>query len=333
MIWHPGSIALLLGSGSAALLVLLSLPFIIRTLRRWDFSSTSEAQYALEKSTYLISTLIGWAVSVNAASLFLFAATANDFSKFLVGAMCATGALNANPIGWYVLLLKGLLLVLGIIWVLFNNLDNTSPDFGLIRFKYGFLLALCPLFLADFFLLWRYLSGLTPDVITSCCGSLFSTAAKEPKSILAALSPKKMMAAHHGAVILLWLSGAWAVWGRGAAPKALYSLLSFLFLPFALAGTVAFIAPHIYQLPFHHCPFDTLQGEYHYLGFPLFISLFAATAWGVMPGLALVFRGRKGIAKELPRFSDGWMRVSLGSRALFDILTYYVVFGNGLTLY
>jgi hypothetical protein len=333
VIWHPGSLALLTGSGAVLILLIAVAPRAVRILRRWDIESSSEAQFTLEKSTYLLSAVAGWAVAVNAASLFLFIAVADDFRHSLTGAMCATGALNANPVGWAALGVKALLLPAGWIWVLVNSLDNRSPGYPLIRFTYGFLLVLIPLFALDFILLGRYLGGLEPDVITSCCGSLFSTAVKEPGNVLAALPPRLMMTAHHASVAAAWLLGGLALWRGGRALSVGYAVYSVLFLPFALASVVSFIAPYIYGLPTHHCPFDMFQGAYGFVGYPLFLSLFAATVWGVLPGLVISFARRAGLAAVLPGAMRRWVAMSLFSRALFDGLVYYYVYAAGMTLY
>ncbi|MEZ5581200.1 MAG: hypothetical protein R3F40_18405 [Candidatus Competibacteraceae bacterium] len=67
-----------------------------RILRHWNIHSGSELQLRLERRTYLISTLLGFALGAELLSLLLFAQTAESLSGQFVGAMCATGVLNIN---------------------------------------------------------------------------------------------------------------------------------------------------------------------------------------------------------------------------------------------
>ena len=333
MIWHPGALALLVGSGSVLLLAAAAVPVAVRVLLYWDIESAGETQFELEKSTSLISALLGWALTFNAASFFLFIAVADDFSGFLRGAMCATGTLNANSIGWAALGVKFVLLLAGGLWAAINSLDNHCPDYPLIRLKYRLLLCLVPLFAVDFILLWMFFAGIEPDVITSCCGSLFSGAPGAASSIAGYFPPKSMMAAHHFATASVWCAGLYALASRRRGAYAAYSLASALYLPLALAGFISFIAPYIYGLPFHHCPFDTFGRTYGYIGYPIFISLLAATLWGIMPGLFAYLGKSTSLGGQIASASVGWVGKSLAARAIMDILVYYKLFFTGITLY
>ena len=72
----------------------------VTILRRWDLTSGSELQLALERRTYLVSTILTNAFGFQLVSLFLLVFTADRLHTQFVGAMCATGSLNANPVGW-----------------------------------------------------------------------------------------------------------------------------------------------------------------------------------------------------------------------------------------
>lgn len=333
MIWHPASLALLAGSAAALALALLAVVPAARILRRWDLSSSSESQFALERSTALLSTLAAWAVGVSAASIFLFIAAADDFSRTLAGAMCATGALNANPVGWVVLAVKGATLLFGAVWLALNSVDNACHDYPLVRLKYGALLALVPLFALDFVLLWSFLAGLRPDVITSCCGSLFSTVNGRPQSVLAALPPLPMMRAFDAATAGLWTIGLLCAVQGGRLLHGLYALGAAAYFAFALAAVVSFVAPYVYGLPFHHCPFDMFQAAYGFLGYPLFVSLAIAGIFGALPGVLLPFAGGPCLREVLPCRLRRWVRLSLSALLVFNAIVYWKVRFAGLKLY
>lgn len=54
----------------------------------------------MERRTYLISTLLGFALGAELLSLLLFVQTAESLSSQFIGAMCATGVLNINHFGF-----------------------------------------------------------------------------------------------------------------------------------------------------------------------------------------------------------------------------------------
>ena len=58
MIFHPGILALVSGSFLVALMMMYAAFLGVMVVRRWDFQSSSASQLALERKTYLISTIM-----------------------------------------------------------------------------------------------------------------------------------------------------------------------------------------------------------------------------------------------------------------------------------
>lgn len=291
MILHPGILALLLGALLALVLLTLAVPLAIRVLRRWDPLSSGEGQLQLERQTYLLSTLVSYACGFQLLALLLYVFTADSLHQQFVGAMCATGTFNANPIGWELLKLKLVLFFAAGLWLVFNSMTRQAPDYPLTRIKYGLLLLLWPLSLLDLVWQLQFFLGLEPQIITSCCGSLFSASGSGVASSLAELPLVPMMWAFYGAsAVLLVLLAAqlrWpALWLRylGAAWAVLY-------LGLALAAMVSFISVYIYQLPSHHCPFDILQAGYDWIGYPIYLGLFGGVLCTLVTGLYALLRG------------------------------------------
>src|SRR3989339_878122 len=75
-------------------------------LRYWDIKSGSETQLRLERRTYLISTIIGYALVFQLFSFFLFIYTADALHPFFTGAMCAVGSLNVNQWGFSLIIFR-----------------------------------------------------------------------------------------------------------------------------------------------------------------------------------------------------------------------------------
>jgi len=304
VIFHPGIIALFLGSGVVVLMLLYISLLSVRVLRYWDIRSSSELQLSLERKTYLTSTIMNYILGYQIVSALLFIYTVDSLHTEFVGAMCATGVLNANPVGWYVLYLKVLNLIVSGLWIGINMLDQQSPDYPLTRLKSALILILLPLISLEAYLEVRYFLGLNPAVITSCCGSLFSAQGKGLASSLSAIPVKKAETGFALVWALFFISGPLSLKYNISSLKYVFSITSVLAFLVSLASVVSFISLYFYELPTHHCPFDILQADFHYVGYPLYISLFLCTITSMLTGLYEALRrkvGQKDVVDRLQR--------------------------------
>lgn len=330
MLLNPSIMALTLVSAVVVLMLLMAAAFSVQILRQWDIHSGSERQLQLERRTYLISTLLTWVFASELVSLLLFVYNAESMSGQFVGAMCATGVLNVNPWGWPTLFLKIAIFFSGALWLMLNRLDNQGHDYPLVRLKYGLLLLILPLVLSEFVVQMLYFTDMDPDVITSCCGSLFSADAEGVAAEVSAVSPRTAMLSLYLSGGLVLASGAWfARRGSGAWAFVLSSLLAFVV---ALVAIVSFIALYVYEHPHHHCPFCILKSGHDYAGYGLYIPLFLATALGLsaavlgrcsgIPSLAAA------VSRERPRLA--WTAVLLF--AAFYLVGSALVLNSNLTM-
>ena len=178
MFFKPGIIALFISSLLISGMLLYASVAGALILRYWDIKSGSETQLWLERKTYLISTLVGYAFVFQLFSFFLFIYTADALHPFFTGAMCAVGSLNVNQWGFPLVLLKIITFLLAGLWLIINFADNRGYDYPLIKVKYLLLLVIAPLILTETIIQAKYFLGLNPEVITSCCGSLFTADTK-----------------------------------------------------------------------------------------------------------------------------------------------------------
>lgn len=328
MILHPGILALLSISTIVLLVMLTASWYGVKILFRWDPASSSEAQLLLERKTWLVSSLLNYALAAQILSAALFVFTADDIHRLFVGAMCATGSLNANLVGWLVLLVKGLLLFAASIWVVFNRLDQRTEDTPLVRTKYLLLLLMSPLVALDLYGQWLYFSGLQPEVITSCCGSLFSAEGEGVAAELAGMPVAQAMwmffAITGSYVACLVLT----MFFRHDILRLLLFVVSVLLFFISLGAVVSFISLYVYQMPSHHCPFDMLQHHYHYIGYPLYAGLFCATLFGLLPGLSQPFKKTPSLNHEIVRVEKYWLSYALAGLTVFLISScWQMVFG------
>ncbi|MEE4164851.1 MAG: hypothetical protein V2I35_02550, partial [Desulfocapsaceae bacterium] len=174
MLTDVWSIGLLSCSTVTLFLALAGVRTGYRIFRYWNTESASELQIRLEEEVYLSAALVEFGFVIQLLSVLMLVLAADYFSTILVGAMCAAGALSANPFGIPALLVKLVTLFLSAAWIVCHKLDISSEYYPLVKRKYLLLFCILPLLFLDSILLFLYLYNLEPDIITSCCGVLFS---------------------------------------------------------------------------------------------------------------------------------------------------------------
>ncbi|MBV5276680.1 hypothetical protein JZU56_02280, partial [bacterium] len=153
-------------------------------------------------------------------------------------------------------------------------------------------LLLLPLLLVAAVLQLRYFLGLKADVITSCCGSLFSEDAKGITGDAAAAPPLPTMIAFYAALAL------------------------------AAAG----------GLFYHHCPFCILKPEYHYQGYWLYLPLFIATAAGLGVGAIQPFARVPSLRTIAPAMARRLATLATVMWLLFAAVASFMILNSNLVL-
>ena len=319
MILHPGIFALFIGSFISVMIMLFACLVTLKILKKWNINSSSEGQLLLERKTWLISLLLNYSFSFQIVSAFLFIFTAEEIHSLFIGAMCATGTLNANLIGWLVLLLKGGLLFAGGFWILLNQVDQNTEDTPLVRMKYRVLLVITPLVLLDLYLQWRFFSGLQPEVITSCCGSLFSNQGGSVAADLAGMPAQQAVVLFATCSVFYLFVLLICYFYKASIWRHLLFVSTLIMFFVALGSIVSFLSLYIYQMPSHHCPFDMLQANYSYVGYPMYVGLFVATLFGMAPGFYQPLRFYPSIDREIARRERRWLLYSAIGYLLFVI--------------
>ena len=323
MILQPAVLTQLAVAALSALFVAGGSWFALGVLRGWDIRSGSERQLALERRTYLISTLLAFAFGFQLLGLFLFVHTADALAVLLVGAMCAAGTLNANAWGYPALGLKVATFVLGGVWLVVNAVDNRAEDYPLVRVKYLFLLLLAPLVLAEAAAQAAFLLSLRADVITSCCGTQFAEGKGTLASGLAALHVGPMRVAFFATVGAAVAAGAFFLARRrGALVVAALSAAAFAV---GAASLVSFIGMYAYELPTHRCPFCVLQRDYHYVGYALYLALLGGAVLGLGAGAIAPAARIPSLAQVVPRVQRRLIAVSSALWALLAAIVAWLI--------
>jgi hypothetical protein len=334
VIFQHAVLAVLLVGAAAVLALAAAVPHAVAVLRHWDTASGSARQLRLERRTTLVSAVVAVMLVAQAAALLLFVFNADRMATMFVGAMCAVGTLQVNRWGFPALWAQIASLFAAGMWLTLNAVDVRSPHYPLTRAKHGLLLAVVPLSLVSFALQAAYFSGLKADVITSCCGSLFSGAPSAVASELAgaytAWSPSVAVPAFFAVIAAAATLSFVVAWrGRGGA---LLGLCGVIGLVASLLAIVAFVAPYVYEDPRHHCPFCILKAEYSYRGYLLYVPLFGATA-AALGALALApFADRPLLAKSVARATGALARVSGTLWILFAWVVCWIIADSRLVL-
>jgi hypothetical protein len=336
MLFQPAIIALLLASGVSVLLLAAIAPFAWELIRRWDIASGSERQLRLERRTYLISTLLAFVFATQLAALLLYVFNADKMAVMFVGAMCAVGTLNANAYGFPALLAQIGVFFLAAAWLTLNHADSRAHDYPLVRVKYALLLGILPFVALAFGLQLNYFLNLEADVITSCCGSLFSGDAKTLTGDAAALEPKPALALFYGALALAVAAAGYrasAAEGRGTAFGGyLVALFSAIAFAATLAGILSFLSLYVYEHPHHHCPFCLLKPDYDYQGYWLYIPLFTATAAGLGAGALQPFARVPSLVDIVPRIARRLSGIAALGFALTGAVATFMIWRSNLIL-
>ncbi len=302
----------------------------MRIIKYWDPGHGTERQLELERRTYLISTIMNYILGFELMSLFLFIYTADDLHTLFTGAMCAAGSLAINSFGYPALLLKIINFLFAGVWLILNYADNRGYDYPLIKIKYELLNLLVPLLVLESVLLFAYFAGIKPDIITSCCGSLFGRDSGSFSGDLAALPHRPMQIACFSGMAITAVSGMFFyLKGRSGYLFSTASAVTFLI---TIASMLSFICLYIYELPSHHCPFCLLQKEYGYIGYVLYAALFSGAVAGIGVGVLMPFWQVASLVRIIPGMQRRLTVVTLVCYLLFTLIVVWKMSFSALKL-
>jgi hypothetical protein len=337
MILHPWILGLIIGHSALLLVFSLGVINAWQVFRRWDYDSTEERQFLLEKKTYLVSTVMNFALFVQILMLLLFEMAADELADVLPGAMCAVGTLSSNTYGFPLLDLKIFSFFVYFTWLMINHLDNQMETYPLVRKKNLGVMLIYPLPVAETVLLFLFALHLDPSVITSCCGSVYNEGAEGLGGSLAGASAGLILPLFFSIVMLLLLNRF--IFRRWSGVKEwLGNLLEFpLWIAFFMSSIVvvtSFISTYVYEMLSHKCPFCFMGVEYKFYGVPLYFCLFFATAAGITGALLGYIRRpetlkeKAGLLKKKLEFFSLWGMVSFVVIGFLPFVTYYLRTGR-----
>jgi len=327
MLISPAIIALTAGSLLVTVFTLYASGVGGLILAGWDMSNSGERQLLLERKTYLVSSILGHILVIELLSLFLFIAVANQLHTFFTGAMCAAGVLNANAHGYWTLAFKTLSFMACGVWLVVNHVDGRAHDYPLIRFKYAFLIGICLILVVETVLQTRFFLGLDPQIITSCCGTLFNDRVRQVAAGMIHLPAGAAGAFFYAGMLPALAAGIHCA--RTGRYDRVYGMLSVGVFPLSVAALISYFCLYVYEMPTHHCPFCMLQREYGFVGYLLYGLLLTGAVAGAGAGIVGRFRKKASLAAMIPGIQKRLCWLSVIGYALFTLrVTYPVLFSD-----
>lgn len=243
------------------LFILLSIAFYfsLSIIKNWDFNKTTNKQYKLEKTSYLVILIISFTLIVKIVLFPYFAYSLDNLSNIVPGAMCAAGIVAANEFGQINLALKILILFFIGVWLIINSLDLKEKTYPFTKKKYFLYIFIFILSIVELFLDFSFLENISTKEPVMCCSVIFgvnNTGSKIPFD----LSISNLLIVFYLLYILTTILSL-------QKSSFLNLIINFMFLYIGYYAVTYFFSTYIYQLPTHQCPFCMLQKEYYFVGY------------------------------------------------------------------
>ncbi len=257
------------------LFILLSIAFYfsLSIIKNWDFNKTTNKQYKLEKTSYLVILIISFTLIVKIVLFPYFAYSLDNLSNIVPGAMCAAGIVGANEFGQINLALKILILFFIGVWLIINSLDLKEKTYPFTKKKYFLYIFIFILSIVELFLDFSFLENISTKEPVMCCSVIFgvnNTGSKIPFD----LSISNLLIVFYLLYILTTILSL-------QKSSFLNLIINFMFLYIGYYAVTYFFSTYIYQLPTHQCPFCMLQKEYYFVGYFIWGTLFLGTFFGI----------------------------------------------------
>lgn len=240
-------------------------------LTKWDFKSTTLAQYNLEKKTYFFSTAAMVFALFCVIELPYFIFVLENLSHKVPGAMCAAGVINGSVLGVWVLGLKIVLLFLSFLWLILHSIDRAALDFPLLKKTIVLFFVLVVLFALDFILEIIFFKQILSLPLVTCCSIIFGADSQG----LFSLNQREIFYLFLGSMCGVFLA-------LSIKKNFLIALANILALIVAYYAIIRVFGVYIYELPSHICPFCLFKQEYYFVGYGLFGFLFLGFFYGVL---------------------------------------------------
>lgn len=298
MTWHPTALAIWLLDITAWLIYMGAAWRLLRILPNWRPLSLDARQLWCERALELTRYQGRWVLLLLAAAyVLLVIGISNLWPSLVPGAMCGTGVLQAmGAPGARTLLYRALTLGMLYVWLVVVQIDGRRPEGWLSLLQARLLLMASPFMALGSWSLAQALPALTTEVPVSCCAVLYDQVGGQG---WVTAWTTDLLSSRAWFWSCMAASGAMTVWGalqwwRGCIGKGVIATsagLLLLWLVAALNGLKFGIAPYVYEVLGHPCPWCFFLTAHHAVGF-VFYGLVAVVMCEALAGLVAVSVGR-----------------------------------------
>ena len=277
MILTPEVLAIFILNTIFGFFAVIAFVLSVKIYLNWNLDSTSNAQYRLEKQSFLTATIIKYIFVIKVPLFLFFIFTLDKISNVLVGAMCGAGVVDATEYGTYLFILKVINLYIFAYWIVLHNEDIKHENQPYTKLKFGVFILAFFLFITELILEGVMFSSIEIDKMVSCCGTLYSNSSTSYISDIFAIETPVLLTLFYGNFLLIVLF-------YFLKQKYLFAISNITFIIISIISLIVFFGTYIYELPSHHCPFCLLQSDYHYVGYLIYTFLFVGTFYGIVTG-------------------------------------------------
>jgi hypothetical protein len=277
-----------------------------RVLRYAHVETATEGRLVLERHFELAAMLVRVGAAVQIFSTLMTIVVADRLSGSLRGAMCGYGVVGQNRWGWWSIAVGLAASLASAVVLQVLSLDKRVRGLDLMRSLSVAFVALSPIVALDWGFAMAWLTKLDLSVVASCCSTTLDSARRE--GALFWQGPR--VAAAWGAALGVPLAIGAALLARRRPARLLVELsgaATLVILPVAIAAVVLEVAPHVYQVPEHLCPFCLFKADAYFIGYPLFAAIFFAATWGLGGALAAGLSTGTHVREAFPAFARSCM--------------------------
>jgi hypothetical protein len=319
---HPAAIAVYLLDGIALAIYLAAAWRVLAALPALRSESMDALQLRHERFMELVVFQGGWVMGLQAgAFVVVVIGVSNLWTSIVPGAMCGTGVMQAmGTAGPQTLLFRASALLLLYCAQAAGRLERSDPAMRPSPTRGRLLLAAGPLMALGTLRFAQAMTGLNGPEPVNCCAVLYQQAGSGnwlnaaglwvPDAVWAAAGFGGAMAA--------------AVWGvvqyrRPLAGGKVFAVVAAVMILIWSAAAVmslkTVVAPYVFEVLYHPCPWCFFLWDHHALGF----VLFGLPAWVVAQSAAGVTMRGIGLEHGLPEgpvqaeLSRAGLRITIGA--------------------